>query len=367
MTVVLAGVAIFTAFKLYQLRQQPVTPNAPESVPKAATSTQTVTLNPIMDTYMAGNDVTSNHASSDNLPVGELNNATGALRRSLIKFDLSQIPAGSTIISATLSLYNKVDYANTASVFRIYRVKRPWIENQVTWKVWKTGSNWSSSGGFGTGDTEPTDIGSRNMTANETLGTYDNWTLTSSAIQEIIDGKFINNGFLIKSDTELNDGYTFASTHSNNGSYPPQLAIVYEGTAIITPTPNCSMAFSLSTPTPTPTPTPTITSTPTPTATVTASPTPTVTATPTLAPSSTPNSCNGTCGSNANCQSGLICFNGNCRNSSCTESSNCICAPVVTNSPAPTPTLPVSGTSWPSVIGIGVGGGVLLLSLLLAL
>jgi len=362
MTVVLAGVAIFTAFKLYQLRQQPVTPNAPESVPKAATSTQTVTLNPIMDTYMAGNDITSNHASSDNLPIGELNNATGALRRTLIKFDLSQIPAGSVIISATLSLYNKVDYADTASVFRVYRVKQPWIENQVTWKVWKTGSNWSSPGGFGIGDAEPTDIGSRNMTANETLGTYDNWTLTSSAIQEIIDGKFINNGFLIKSDTELNDGYTFASTHSNNGSYPPQLAIVYEGTAITTPTPNCSMAFSLSTPIVTPTPTPTITASPTST------PTPTPTLSPTPVPSSTPNSCNGTCGSNANCQSGLICYNGFCRNSSCTESGNCVCATsVVTPLPTATPALPASGTNWPSVIGMGVGGGVLLLSLLLAL
>ncbi len=35
-TVILAGVAIFTAFRLYQLRQQPVAPNVPSSEPKAA-------------------------------------------------------------------------------------------------------------------------------------------------------------------------------------------------------------------------------------------------------------------------------------------------------------------------------------------
>ena len=34
-TVILAGVAIFTALRLYQLRQQPVAPNVPSSIPRA--------------------------------------------------------------------------------------------------------------------------------------------------------------------------------------------------------------------------------------------------------------------------------------------------------------------------------------------
>ncbi len=34
-TVILAGVAVFTAYRLYQLRQQPVAPNVPSSYPKA--------------------------------------------------------------------------------------------------------------------------------------------------------------------------------------------------------------------------------------------------------------------------------------------------------------------------------------------
>src|SRR3989337_1792515 len=39
-TVILAGVAIFTAVRLYQLRQEPVAPTAPESKPKADTAAQ---------------------------------------------------------------------------------------------------------------------------------------------------------------------------------------------------------------------------------------------------------------------------------------------------------------------------------------
>jgi hypothetical protein len=38
-TVILAGVAIFTAFRLYQLRSQPVAPNVPSSIPKAQVTT----------------------------------------------------------------------------------------------------------------------------------------------------------------------------------------------------------------------------------------------------------------------------------------------------------------------------------------
>jgi len=39
-TVALAGIAIFTAFRLYKLRQEAVTPNAPTSKPAAATCTE---------------------------------------------------------------------------------------------------------------------------------------------------------------------------------------------------------------------------------------------------------------------------------------------------------------------------------------
>ena len=126
------------------------------------------------------------------------------------------------------------------------------------------------------------------------------------------------------------------------------------------------LAFSLTTSTPSVSPTPTVTASPTPTP----SPTPTITSSPTSTPSvtpsptGTPNICNGTCGSNANCQSGLICYNGFCRTPSCQESTSCVCA---TTAATPTPQLPESGTNWPSVIGISAGGAVVLLSLLLAL
>lgn len=107
-------------------------------------------------------------------------------------------------------------------------------------------------------------------------------------------------------------------------------------------------------------PTPSGTASPTPSGT--ASPTPTGTPTP----SGTPNSCGGTCGSNANCASNLICYQGFCRNPSCTTSTNCVCSGTPGPSSTP-PTLPQSGTDWPTTVGIGVGIITILGSLLLAL
>lgn len=102
-------------------------------------------------------------------------------------------------------------------------------------------------------------------------------------------------------------------------------------------------------------------------------------ATPTPSPSPTatpaPNTCNGSCGSNSNCQSGLICSGGACRNPLCTTAADCSCG-VATPTPTALPTLaplatprpiPVTGVDWPTVAGIGVGAAAIIASILIAL
>lgn len=138
-----------------------------------------------------------------------------------------------------------------------------------------------------------------------------------------------------------------------------------------TPTPapsTCNLTFSIALATGTPTPTPTGTATPTPTP-------------------GTPNACGGTCGSDTNCQSGMVCYitsgtTGICRNPSCLTSTNCACAtptptPIALATPTPTPIpavaatpapqLPKAGVSTPTWIGIGIGSFLLIGAVLLAL
>lgn len=134
------------------------------------------------------------------------------------------------------------------------------------------------------------------------------------------------------------------------------------------------MTACAASPTPTATASPTVS--PTPTGASAATPTPTATAT------GSQNSCNGTCGSNSNCQSGLYCYSGHCRNPLCASDSACSCASATTT-PTPTSTsvaaggtqsaqttplpIPVTGTNWPTFAGVGLGIMVILVSVLLAL
>lgn len=134
---------------------------------------------------------------------------------------------------------------------------------------------------------------------------------------------------------------------------------------------NCRNASCLSstscvcaTVTPSPSPSPS----PSPTPVRTPSPTPVITASPSPVPQ-----CNSACTSNSQCTGGMICYipsgqtAGNCRNPQCLSGTDCACAVVVTTTPPAEPSLPVVGTSWPTIVGSVFGIIVILGSLLLAL
>lgn len=183
----------------------------------------TVTLNPTADAPIRSNSPTSNFGN-DNLVVGELNDQTGYVRRSLLRFDIPLV-SNAIVQSATLRLYQNTDYSSNARDFRVYRLLRAWVENQVTWNVYSTGNSWQTAGGFGANDCEQTAIGTRTMSASEATG-YKEWALDTAAIQGMMRGTFTNNGFLVKADTEANDAYEYNSRE--DASNKPELVIVYE-------------------------------------------------------------------------------------------------------------------------------------------
>ncbi|MBA2704915.1 MAG: DNRLRE domain-containing protein [Blastocatellia bacterium] len=197
----------------------------------AALTQTTLTLQPDatagLDTMLYAGAATTNYGTLSVIAIGEPNDAVGAAR-GLYKFDLSSIPSGATISSATLSLYAETDRANNAGTYRVFRQKRAWVEAQASWNVYSTGNSWGAAGGFDATDCEQTDIGSLSLTASETLNVFKDWTLTASAIQEMITGgTFTNNGFLIKTDAEADDAYNFTSSDGATAGNRPKLVIVY--------------------------------------------------------------------------------------------------------------------------------------------
>ena len=119
------------------------------------------------------------------------------------------------------------------------------------------------------------------------------------------------------------------------GSPIPACQIAFTVTLPPSPTPEATPEV---TPAPTPAPTPRPTQAPTPQPTP--APTPAVTPRPT--PSATPPIggliCGDTCASSSQCNTGMTCYAGVCRNPSCVTQIDCLCLPGASPAPTPPPT-----------------------------
>jgi hypothetical protein len=88
-------------------------------------------LVPVADTTIFA-DITGNNLSWDDVSDGQgeslwlSTTAGGVLRRSLVRFDLSAIPAGSLVVSATLTLYESRSRADHDVA--LHKVLAPWGE-----------------------------------------------------------------------------------------------------------------------------------------------------------------------------------------------------------------------------------------------
>jgi len=118
--------------------------------------------------------------------------------RSFVKFDLSSIPLGSSVNTASLKLYFSGIGAvyPTGRTFMAYRVSNDWVENEATWNSYQTGSPWDTAGGDYSTD------GASSTPAPSSLGTWVTWDVTSIVKAWIEDGQ-PNYGFLLR---DLNEG-----------------------------------------------------------------------------------------------------------------------------------------------------------------
>ena len=191
-------------------------------------ATLTVQGSGVTDVSIDSSAPTTNYETNVHIWVGE-SNTIAAVYRGLVKFDISSIPAGSTINSAVLTLTFVSDSSDNARTLSVYRVKRAWVVTQATWNIYSTGNNWTSAGcSDTTDDREATDIGTVAVPASPTLDTEYAITLTASQVQQMLTGgSFTNNGFLLKVDTENNDELDYYSTDDPATTKRPKLVVDY--------------------------------------------------------------------------------------------------------------------------------------------
>lgn len=180
----------------------------------------TITIQPSSgDSYLDEDRGGSSYGSNSTMFVQS--RSGGRDRRSLVKFDLSAIPAGSQITGATLKLFMTAAPSATRT-YNVHRVTRSWVEADVSWDEASNNVSWTTAGG---------DY-SAGATASVTTGTVSSvwlaWDVTAD-----VDAWYAgtaNNGVLVKDSAENSTtaySATFATRENGTAANRPQLVVTY--------------------------------------------------------------------------------------------------------------------------------------------
>lgn len=109
----------------------------------------------------------------------------------LIRFTIPTAPAGESLVSATIYLYQVNNSGNNETI-NIYATIPAWVESQATWNNYSTGNAWTTAGAqSGGNDRVATPTDSVAMTSGQSnayyafdvtadIGTYNAWVLEIS-------------------------------------------------------------------------------------------------------------------------------------------------------------------------------------------
>jgi hypothetical protein len=166
-------------------------------------------------------------------------NGAGTLRRGAIRFDLTSIPAGSTITSVSLRLYCSAAGNSTSQSISFKRFTASWGEgasvafggggaaaqaNDVTWlHRFYPGTPWATPGG----QFVATASASRNVTG---IGTY-TWASTPGLVADVqgwVNTPATNFGWCVQgNEATMQSVKRFDSRESGTPANRPQLTVVY--------------------------------------------------------------------------------------------------------------------------------------------
>jgi hypothetical protein len=197
-------------------------PTATPTTPPTATPTSkptTVTLVATQDAWIDAGNTTQNKGNDTKLRV----KSSGPVRRTLVQFSLSSIPACATVTAADLQL-TLTNKGNTSRTHNAHRLTRSWTETAVTWKTAQSATLWTAAGGdFNAAATASTATGT-------TSGVVRHWNVTNDVAAFVVGGA-VNDGWVVKDATEGSGGVEFQYASSENGTVTtrPKLTVTYTG------------------------------------------------------------------------------------------------------------------------------------------
>jgi len=191
-----------------------------------ATYTSQQDTSGVDDSILREKEATTNYGNTDPILIG-YGSATTTILRGIFRFDLSlgtnPPPVGAVVSAASVTL-NCASY-NTSKTLIVYQCLRAWVENQVTWNIWKTSNNWSTAGAASDGnDYSSTDLGTLAVTS--TGSKVINLNASGIAVvQGWVNGTTANNGFIIRHTVEATNNNTYSSAENGTAGNRPLLTI----------------------------------------------------------------------------------------------------------------------------------------------
>lgn len=197
----------------------------------------TATLQPpSADTYIRQAD-TSNYDTSTTLRCGEESGAT-CYNVTLLKFNLSSIPANAVVSAATLSLYDNDTGDQGAPTTYCFRVLKNWVSASATRDKYNATDNWGAQGlGWKSETADPGDVawpGLGSVLMSNQAADYE-WqiSLNVTTIQKMIDGTYPNYGFALMVTESSNNYHVFKSAEHADTTKRPKLVIEYTAAASV--------------------------------------------------------------------------------------------------------------------------------------
>ena len=203
---------------------------SPASAAPAQAGTTCVVLQPAAqagtDAYIKQEKVDERRGGDSELRIKSEN---GKLMRSLLQFSMPSLPVGSTIDSATLSLYVK-DSSGGAVTINAHQVTAAWNEAEVTWKARDKAANqlWTNLGG----DYNPAVVSS--AVVDNTKNVWRSWNLTS-LVGAWIANPATNYGVILEAPAGIKAEKKFKSSDDGTAAQRPKLEICYSSGVAIEP------------------------------------------------------------------------------------------------------------------------------------
>jgi hypothetical protein len=143
-------------------------------------------------------------------------NPDGKIARSLIKFDTSVIPPGTSISGAVLQVYlvSSYDYPGMTRIITTYRIGSAWSEYVVTW------------------NTAPS-MGEAYGATGVTHGAWGWYSFdVTNLVRGWINGTLPNYGVMLRGPEWSGSDSSWKAFSTREGPYPPQLIITYSALGV---------------------------------------------------------------------------------------------------------------------------------------